>query len=261
MLITGSARNTGLGIAAAFVREGANVAIHDLYHGDVEAAAASLREKLIHEAAVSRDAATTRILALPGDIRQPAAIEAMFDVLQSRWPRLDGLVSNAAAMGVGYSFQDTPRDMLEQVIDVNVKGLFVVAQHAARWMIQQASGTIVHISSNVADRAIRHRAAYVASKAAVDGLTRAMAIDLAPHHVRVNSVAAGYINTERWAAITPEHAARRRENIPLGQEASADDIAQAVLFLASNEARHITGARLVVDGGCAAQHLPMELDV
>ena len=88
-----------------------------------------------------------------------------------------------------------------------------------------------------------------------------MAVDLGPRGIRVNMVAPGYIRTDRWETLSERDTLRRRANIPLGKEASADEIAAAVLFLASDEASNIHGARLVVDGGCSAQHMPYDVDV
>ena len=109
-------------------------------------------------------------------------------------------------------------------------------------------------------RAIRNRTAYVASKGGIDALTRSMAVDLGPKGIRVNEVAPGYIYTDRWDALDESLRTRRRMNCPLRKEASADDIAQAVAFLASDAAANICGERLVVDAGCSAQHMPEDVD-
>ena len=88
-----------------------------------------------------------------------------------------------------------------------------------------------------------------------------MAVDLGPRGIRVNTVAPGYIHTERWETLSEHDTLRRRANVPLGKEASAEEVAAAVLFLASDEASNIHGARLVVDGGCSAQHMPVDCDL
>ena len=126
-------------------------------------------------------------------------------------------------------------------------------------MLPAGRGAIVNLGSNVAQRAIRQRTAYAASKGAVEALTRAMAVELAPAGIRVNSVTAGYIHSDRWAGLTGE-AERRRANIPLGREAAGGEIAGAVLFLASEAASHIAGACLTVDGGVTAQLVPSDCD-
>jgi NAD(P)-dependent dehydrogenase (short-subunit alcohol dehydrogenase family) len=250
VLVTGASRNTGLGIAARFAAEGATVFVNGTTADGVERAMAELRSRGLE-----------RLIAAPADLGNAAAVDALFDLIRKRAGRLDVLVNNAVIQGIGHSFEDTPLDLFEQVVRVNLVGAFHVAREAARMMVAQGGGAIVNIGSNVSTRAIRKRSAYVASKGGVDALTLAMAVDLGPRGVRVNTVAPGYIHTERWLTLSDDDTRRRRANVPLGKEASADDIAAAVLFLASDEAANIHGARLVVDGGCSAQHMPGDVDV
>lgn len=250
VLVTGSSRNTGFELAARFAEEGATVFVHDSSASDVARAVAKLRLRGIE-----------RLIEAPADISDCTAVENLFAQIRNRTGRLDVLVNNAVMQGCGHAFEDTPLEFFEAAIRVNLVGLFHVAREAARMMIAQGSGVIVNIGSCVSTRAIRKRCAYVASKGGVDALTRAMAVDLGPRGVRVNTVAPGYIHTERWETLSEQDTLRRRANVPLGKEASVDDVAAAVLFLASNEASNIHGARLVVDGGCSAQHMPWDVDV
>jgi NAD(P)-dependent dehydrogenase (short-subunit alcohol dehydrogenase family) len=250
VLVTGAGQNAGLGIAGAFAAEGATVFVNDRTAEGARKAVAELRKGGCRE-----------VFAAPGDIGIPAEVEAMFAKLRAKTKRLDVLVNNAAHLGVGYAFQDTPLEFLEAVVKVNLLGSFHVAQQAARLMMARGGGAIVNIGSNVSTRAIHNRSAYLASKGGIDALTLAMAVDLGPHHIRVNTVAPGYIHTDRWAALSEAHTRRRRANVPLGREARSENIAQAVLFLASAAAASITGARLVVDGGCSAQMFPADIDV
>ncbi len=250
VLVTGAVRNTGLAIAEAFAEAGAVVALNGRQPADVAREAARLRRQY-----------GATVVEVPADVSHPDQVEAMFTTVKQACGRLDVLVNNAIVQGCGYAFVDTPRDLLEEVFRVNLFGAFACAQAAARMMIGQGGGAIVNIGSNTAERAIRNRTAYVASKAAIDGLTRAMAVELGPQGIRVNSVVAGYIHTPRWDDITDDQARRRRANIPLGQEASGRDIAAAVLFLASAAAARITGARLVIDGGTLGQLVPTDCDI
>jgi len=249
VLITGAVRNTGLVIAEAFAREGVTVVLNGRNAEDVARVAQELRKS--HQAT---------IIEAVADISRPDQVEAMFAKIQKDCGCLDILVNNAVIQGVGYSLTDTPLELLEEVFRINVFGLYHCSQLAAEMMLKQGFGTIVHIGSNTGNRAIHGRSAYVASKAAVHSLNRAMALELGPKGIRVNCVVAGYIHTERWATLTTE-AERRRTNIPMGKEASGDDIANAVLFLASDLASSINGAELVVDGGLSSQLIPRDCDV
>lgn len=250
VLVTGAGQNTGLGIAAAFAKEGATVFLNDRSPEGVDGALEILRQRGLK-----------RLVGLPGDISVPTDVEAMFRRIAAKAKRLDILVNNAAHLGVGPDFLDVPFEFFEAVVRVNLLGTFQVSQHAARMMKRQGGGAIVSIGSNVSTRAIRQRAAYVASKGGIDALTMAMATELAPHGIRVNTVAPGYIHSDRWTTLAKGVAERRRSNVPLGREATPEDIAQAVMFLASDSAANITGARLVVDGGCSAQHMPVDIDL
>ena len=246
VLVTGSSRNTGLGIAERFARAGAVVVINGRAPDGVARAAQQVRE-----------ATGAAVVEAPADLSTRAGVEALFDVVRRQPGGLDVLVNNAAHLGVGPDFVDVPDDMLQAVFAVNVLGYYRCGQAAARMMIEGGvRGAIVNISSNTSERALPGRSAYVASKGAIDALTRAMAIDLAPHGIRVNAVAPGYILTDRWEGLDADTAARRKQSVPLGEPATAEDVAEAVLYLASEAAGNITGARLVVDGGVAAQFMP-----
>lgn len=249
VLVTGAGRNTGLGIAAGFAAEGATVFLNGRTSKKVDTALAALRQRGLK-----------RLIGLVGDISAAAEVEEMFRQISAKAKRLDVLVNNAVHLGVGADVLDMELEYFEAVTRVNLVGTFHVSQQAARLMKRRGGGAIVHIGSNVTQRAIRNRSAYLASKGGIDALTLAMAVDLAPHGIRVNMVAPGYINTDRWATLAAAIVRRRRANVPLGREATAEDVAQAVLFLASDQAVNITGARLVVDGGCSAQLYPKDVE-
>lgn len=249
VLVTGSARNTGLAVAEAFAGEGAVVVLNDRDAEDVAREAKRLRRTF-----------GATVIEAAADIAGQEAVDALFATIRETCGRLDVLVNNAVIQGVGHALTDTPRDVLESVFRVNVFGAYACAQGAARIMCEQKSGAIIQIGSNTAERAIRNRTAYVASKAAIDGLTRAMAVELGPGGVRVNAVIAGYIRTERWDVLADGVEDRRLANIPLRAEALGSDIADAVLFLASDAAARINGERLVVDGGSLAQLYPWDCD-
>jgi len=252
VLVTGSSRNTGLGIAEAFLQEGATVYVNGSTAESTCSAAKELRSQgyeNLHE--------------LFGSIADREAVRKMFDVIRETTGHLDILVNNACQQGIGESFASVPFEQFEEVIQTNLLGTFYVSRCAVDLMLRQEGGpgVIVNVSSNVSMRAIRQRAAYCASKGGIDALTRAMAVDLGPLGIRVNTVAPGYIHTERWDKLSAEHVKRRRQNVPVGKEACFRDIAEAVMFLASDAAANISGIRLLVDGGCSAQHMPSDIDI
>ena len=249
VLVTGAARNTGLAIAERFARDGAVVCLNSRKAEDVAREAARLRKEF-----------GARVVEVPADVALQDQVDAMFETIRSECGRLDVLVNNAILQGVGHAFVDTPRDLVEQLFAVNVFGVYACSQAAARMMIEQGGGAIVNIGSNTAERAIRNRTAYCATKGAIESLTRAMAGELGPHGIRVNTLVAGYIHSDRWAVLPEESAKRRRTNVPLGRESMGEDIADGVQFLASDAAKCITGTRLVVDGGCLSQLFPPDCD-
>jgi len=249
VLVTGASRNTGMGIARRFAEEGATVLVNGTTAEGVHRAVEQLQAQ-----------GCQRLIEAPADLADPQSVDALFALIRQRTGRLDVLVNNAVIQGVGFSFEDTSLELFEKVIRVNLTAAFHVAREAARMMIAQGGGAIVNIGSNVSTRAIRKRTAYCASKGGIDALTLAMAIDLAPHKIRVNMVVPGYIHTERWDVLSEADTLRRRANVPLGRAATADDVAGAVLFLAADEASNVTGARITVDGGCSAQHMPRDVD-
>ncbi len=249
VLVTGAGQNTGLGLAAAFAKAGATVFLNDRTAESVAGALAALRRRGLK-----------KLVGVPADIGIPAEVAALFRQIRAQAGRLDVVVNNAAHLGLGHTALEMPVEFFAQVVRVNLVGTFHVAQQAARLMGRRG-GTIINIASNVSTRAIQKRCAYVASKGGVDALTLALASELGPLGIRVNAIAPGYIHSDRWKTLPTAHAQRRRANIPLGREATPEDIANAALFLASSDAANITGARLVVDGGCSAQHLPRDIDV
>lgn len=251
VLVTGASQNTGIAIAALFLREGARVCINGPSPEAVQEGAAMLPQ-----------GTGENLLAIGADITDAVQVQEMFDTVKRKWGVVDILVNNACDQGIGEPFEKMDPYYFHRVITVNLTGTFMVSQAAVQQMLAAGKeGVIVNLGSNVSMRAIHNRVAYVASKGGVDALTRAMAIDLAPKGIRVNMVAPGYIHTGRWEQLSSETAGRRRKNIPQGRESSMEDIAEAVAFLASDAARSICGERLVVDAGCSAQHLPIDVDV
>jgi NAD(P)-dependent dehydrogenase (short-subunit alcohol dehydrogenase family) len=249
VLITGAGSNLGFGLAKRFLAEDSLVILVD-----------ANKQFLLEASEKLERIDPKRVFSFVCDIADERAVGRLFTRLKKRFDPIDVLVNNAAMQGVGFSFTQTPLKTLDSVIQVNIRGTFLVGQRAALSMLKVKRGVIINIGSNTAKRALRNRSAYIMSKGAIDALTLAMALDLAPH-IRVNAVVPGYIWTPRWNAIGLAKQKTRRSSIPLHEPASFDDIADMVLFLASDKAKNITGARFVIDGGCSSQLLPESVDV
>ncbi|MFW6695724.1 SDR family NAD(P)-dependent oxidoreductase [Streptomyces sp. MAR4 CNX-425] len=246
-LVTGGARNIGLAIARRLAAEGAAVAVNGPDPAETEAAVASLRES------------GARALATPGDVSDAAQVDACVARTADAFGRLDVLVNNAAAplAGRGPLLDLDPADW-DRSFAVNARGVFLATVAAARAM---ATGSaIVNISSVGAARAHRAAVAYDASKGAVESMTRATALELAPWGIRVNAVAPGPVANDRFEALDAVRQRARIQPVPLGRMGDGSDVAAAVAFLASADAAFITGQVLTVDGGLSAQIRPPGLD-
>ncbi|MDO7880614.1 SDR family NAD(P)-dependent oxidoreductase [Salinibacterium soli] len=244
-LVTGSAHNLGLAIATELAEQGARVLVHGL-HGAEEAAA---------RVAAAVPGSAPQSLAF--DLADPDAVAEAFAELEVRGIRLDILVNNAAHLGItDVAALDQSGDLFRDVLEVNVFGTYQCSILAARAMAAHGGGSIVNISSLAGQRAIHDRLAYNTSKAAIDGMTRSMAIDFAEYGVRVNAIAPGYVWSDRWEAIGDEEAVRRRARIPAGAETTQREIASLVAYLASGSAPTLTGEVIAIDGGLAAQQSP-----
>ena len=205
VLITGSTKHTGLGIARMFIENGAYVFINGRKNEDVELAITELDQVQPGQA-----------FAAAGDISNPADVTAMFDAMDQAGKTVDILVNNACNLGLGYSFLELPPEQFDSVINVNLKGLFLCSQAAAKSMKARGGGVIVNVGSVTATRAIRGRFAYITSKGGIESATRSMALELGPLGIRVNCVIPGYIHTTRWDELDEDILAIRRANLPLG---------------------------------------------
>ena len=258
VLVTGGNRNTGLWLVKKFVDEGAKV----FMCGSSAASTAAGMEKL-------KAMGVEGVVAQACDVGDKAQVEALMDLIEREAGTLDILVNNAADQGIGLGGPlEMDPDAILKVMGTNVRGGFQVTQTAANRFFMKRPyavggpyrGTVVFLSSNTAQRAIRNRTAYCASKGAINAMVRALALDLSPLGIRVNACAPGYINTERWDVLDPKVAARRRANCPLGREAQGSDIANVVAFLASDLSANMAGEIVTCDAGCSCQHMPADVD-
>jgi len=253
VLVTGSVRNTGLGIAQVFAGYGATVFVHGRSAEQVAALVETLNQDAGAEGA--------RYFPIAADVAREDDVARAFAFIEQQVGGLDVLVNNACHLGLGYRFLDMPIAFFDEVLAVNLRGYALCAQYAARQMVARGGGAIVNIGSNTACRALADRAAYIASKGGVESLTRALAVELAQYQIRANCVVPGYIHTERWNTLPEETKQRRWKNVPLGKESSAADIGEAAAFLASSKAGNITGSSLLVSGGTDIQLVPPDCAV
>jgi len=198
-----------------------------------------------------------RVVTLTGDVADPAAAEGATATAMDRFGRLDILVNDAASYPDGTLLEMTPQDW-DRVFRVNVTGSFMMMQAFARSVVAGGRpGSIVSISSGSARSPRPGGAAYSASKAALETMSKVFAMELGEHGIRVNIVSPGYIDVRGWSDAYPDRApddlrAALVLAIPLGVAGDPRDIANAVLFLASGQAAHISGAVIDVDGGSGA---------
>ena len=253
VLVTGGNRNTGLWLVKKFVDEGAKVFMCGSSAASTAKGAEALKAMGVED-----------VTSQACDVGNRAQVEALMDLIEKEAGRLDILVNNAADQGLGLGGPlEMDPDAILKVMGTNVRGGFQVTQAACNrfFMKQESRGTVVFLSSNTAQRAIRNRTAYCASKGAINSMVRSLALDLAPYGIRVNACAPGYIYTERWDVLDPKIAARRRANCPLGREAKGSDIANVVAFLASEDSGNMTGEIVTCDAGCSCQHMPKDVDL
>lgn len=237
VFITGASRGIGRAAALLFAKNGYRVGA--LYHRSEEQARTLLGE-------LSRMGAAVQLVR--GDIADSDAMRRMTDeVVQALGP-IDVLVNNAG-ISCDALFCDTTPAMWERVFGVNAKGAYNACRCVLPQMIGRGAGAIVNVSSVWGVYGGSCEAAYSASKAALVGLTRALAREAGPSGVRVNCVAPGVIDTEMNAALTREDRAALIEKTPLSRTGTPEDVAQAILFLASPASAFITGQVLGVDGG------------
>ncbi|MFF2092488.1 SDR family NAD(P)-dependent oxidoreductase [Paenibacillus sp. NPDC058174] len=241
-IVTGASKGIGFGLAKAMAAAGAIVA--------VTARRKESLEGLVEEIAAAGGEAKAYEL----DVRNVGQIRSVFEKVAQDFGRLDILVNNAG-LGEGMLAEDVTEEYWDEMLDVNLKGVFFCCQAAGRIMLAQGSGKIVNISSQVSIVGIPEGVAYCASKGGVNQLTKVLALEWSSRGVNINAVGPTFIYTPGTAERldTPEFRDQVLARIPAGRIGSIDDVAGAVIYLASPASNLVTGTLLVVDGGWTAQ--------
>jgi NAD(P)-dependent dehydrogenase (short-subunit alcohol dehydrogenase family) len=245
-LVTGGGSGIGRATCVRFVKEGARVAVADI---DIDAAHETVR--LATDARGRPGAA----LAVSLDVTDPASCDAAVRRIVDAWQGIDVLFNNAGIAGVG-TVEETSLELWERVFAVNVRGVFLVAKAVVPVMVAARRGSIINMSSTIAEIGLARRASYAASKGAVLALTRQMQADYAQFGIRVNALLPGTIHTpfvDRYLAESYDDPAAGLETLRrrqlTGDLGTPEDVAAAALFLASDESRFVLGTGLFVDGG------------
>lgn len=234
-VVTGGTRGIGFAIVKKYLENGAKVAVAGSRQETVEKALGQLGEY------------RERVMGVWPDLCDPEAVAAAFASVKERFGSLD-ILANNAGISSRTSLYDYTLEEFSKIVDVNLKGVFVCSQAAARIMKAQGGGVIINTSSMVAEYGQPAGCGYPATKFAVNGLTRSLARELAKDKIRVNAVAPGVTKTDMVAALPKEMVERISAGIPLGRAGEPEDIANAFLYLASEQASYVTGVTLRVDG-------------
>ncbi|MDX6377172.1 MAG: hypothetical protein QOE98_1475 [Gaiellaceae bacterium] len=241
-IVTGGAGGIGRAIAERYAAEGASVVIADVDIETAEAVAAPL----------------SAALAVRCDVTSRDDCDHLVAATLERFTKLDVLVNNAALTSTERHFLEADDDWWDTIIAVNLTGSYNTSRRAAKLMCDQRSGVIINLSSGGASKAHRGNAAYDAAKGGIEAFTRALALDLGPYGVRVCTLVPGSIDTK---GLPEEERRKRGTNVPLARIGTPDDLAGPAVFLASDDAKYVTGSIVFSDGGMLAQQRSATVDI
>jgi 3-oxoacyl-[acyl-carrier protein] reductase len=237
-VITGASRGIGRATALLFAEAGCNLLVN--YHTD---------EKAAQEVVSAAEKSGVTAQGFQAHVSKKKEVDRMMDYAMSRFGKIDILVNNAGIWKYA-AIEKMTEEQLKETLDLNLNGVFYASTAAARHMIRQKSGNIINISSTAGQRGEPFHSHYAASKGAVISLTKSLAVELAPHNIRVNCVAPGWVDTDMsHESLAGEEGEAILEKIPLGRAGTPEEIAGSVLFLASDLSTFITGEIVNVNGG------------
>ncbi|MFG1820150.1 SDR family NAD(P)-dependent oxidoreductase [Kribbella sp. NPDC049174] len=253
-LVTGGSSGMGLAAARRLLAEGAHVVITGRDKTRLDAAAEDLRGTT---APTDRHAASPaeRVVAVAGDAASLADLDSLVTTVRDRFGRLDVVFANAGVAAFEPAEQTSEAEF-DRVVDINFKGVFFTVQKLGP-LLTDGAAVVINASWTI-QRGLAGASVYAATKAAVHNLTHTFAAELAPRRIRVNSVSPGYIETPMFHDnVTPEAHAAVVAAVPAGRIGTAEDVAAAVAFLASDEASYINGQDLIIDGGLVTAGTPV----
>jgi dehydrogenase/reductase SDR family protein 4 len=238
-LVTGGSRGIGKAIALTFADAGADIVI------------SSRKQAALDEVAVEIRSTGRRVLAVAAHNREPEDLRQLIERVKVEFGRLDILVNNAATNPVMAPLVDTDEKVFDIIMNTNIKGYFLLSQMAAKMMIAQGGGNILNISSIGGISPDKGLGVYCISKAAINMLTRSLALELGEYNIRVNALAPGVVQTHFSRALWSDQALMNQEmqHMPLKRIAQPEEIARMALALVSDAAAYITGQVIVMDGG------------